>query len=319
MLYLFSEWGEFAPSGTIIFGALLEDLMRSSTETRVIETVADMRVWRESVRQPGEKDKPQVGLVPTMGALHDGHMTLVRKAVRECKHVVVSIFVNPMQFGPNEDFDRYPRTFDKDVQLVRDAGAEVVFHPDVTQLYPDGRGVATKVVAPDQLTERLCGQFRPGHFTGVTTVVLKLFSIVQPDIAYFGEKDFQQLTIIKRMSKDLDLPLEIVGVPTVREIDGLALSSRNVNLTSTERKRASELYKTLCFVREESLSGRRTLEEVLHVAGDRLNKMPEFSLQYLEACDPATLAPLKTPQTPMVILVAAKLGSVRLIDNLLVT
>lgn len=293
--------------------------MRSSTETRVIETIADMRVWRESVRQPGEKDKPQVGLVPTMGALHDGHMTLVRKAVRECRHVAVSIFVNPMQFGPNEDFDRYPRTFENDVKLVREAGAEVVFHPAVTQLYPDGHGVATKVVAPGDLTERLCGQHRPGHFTGVTTVVLKLFSIVQPDVAYFGEKDFQQLTIIKRMSKDLDLPLDVVGVPTVREIDGLALSSRNVNLTSTERKRASELYKTLCFVREESLSGRRTLEEVLHVAGDRLNKMPEFSLQYLEACDPATLVPLKTAQTPMVILVAAKLGSVRLIDNLLVT
>lgn len=292
--------------------------MRSSTETRVIETIADMRGWRESARHPGETDKWSVGLVPTMGALHEGHMTLVRKAVRECKHVVVSIFVNPMQFGPNEDFDRYPRTFDKDVQMVREAGAEVVFHPTVDQLYPEGHGAATRVIAPPELTDRLCGQFRPGHFTGVTTVVLKLFSIVQPDVAYFGEKDFQQLTIIKRMSKDLDLPLQIVGVPTVREIDGLALSSRNVHLTSTERKRASELYKTLCFVREESLSGRRSLEEVLHVAGDRLNKMPEFSLQYLEACDPTTLAPLKSAQTPMVILVAAKLGSVRLIDNLLV-
>jgi pantoate--beta-alanine ligase len=292
--------------------------MISSTETKVIETIAEMRTWRESVRTSGG-DKPCVGFVPTMGALHEGHLTLVRKAVRECRHTLVSIFVNPMQFGPNEDFDRYPRSFEKDLQMIREAGAEILFHPGVSELYPNGHASSTKVVAPTALTERLCGQVRPGHFSGVTTVVLKLFSIIQPDVAYFGEKDFQQLTIIKRMAQDLDLPVAIAGVPTVREMDGLALSSRNVYLTSTERKRASELYKTLCWVREESLSGRRTLEEVLHVAGDRLNKMPEFSLQYLEACDPATLEPLKTTQTPMVILVAAKLGSVRLIDNLLVT
>ena len=293
--------------------------MRSSTETRVIETIADMRVWRESLRQSGgDASKPSVGFVPTMGALHDGHLTLVRKAVRECRHVVVSIFVNPMQFGTNEDLDRNPRSFENDVELVQKAGAELVFHPTVEQLYPNGCASTTKIIAPVSLTERLCGQLRPGHFPGVTTVVQKLFSITQPDVAYFGEKDFQQLTIIKRMALDLDLPVSVVGVPTVREMDGLALSSRNVYLTSTERKRASELYKTLCFVREESLSGRRTLEEVLHVAGDRLNKLPEFSLQYLEACDPLTLEPLKTVRTPMVILVAAKLGNVRLIDNLLV-
>ncbi len=293
--------------------------MISSTETRVIENIADIRVWRESVRSAGGADKPSVGFVPTMGALHEGHMTLVRKAVRECRHVVVSVFVNPMQFGPNEDFERYPRSFEKDLQLIREAGAKILFHPPVSQLYSDGHASSTKVIAPPELTERLCGQFRPGHFTGVTTVVLKLFSIAQPDAAYFGEKDYQQLTIIKRMARDLDLPVDVVGVPTVREIDGLAMSSRNAYLTSTERKRASELYKTLCFVREESLSGRRTLEDVLKVAGDRLNKMPEFSLQYLEACDPNSLKPLETTQTPMVILVAAKLGSVRLIDNLLVT
>lgn len=291
--------------------------MISRTETRVIESIADLRIWRESVRSgSGASDRP-VGFVPTMGALHEGHMTLVRKAVRDCRHVLVSIFVNPMQFGPSEDFERYPRSFERDLEQIREAGAEVLFHPPVSELYPEGHTSSTKVIAPQELTERLCGQFRPGHFAGVATVVLKLLAITQPDVAYFGEKDYQQLTIIKRMVKDLDLPVSVVGVPTVREIDGLAMSSRNAYLTSTERRRASELYKTLCFVREESQSGRRTLEEVLKVAGDRLNKMPEFSLQYLEACDPVTLAPVQSG--PMVILVAAKLGSVRLIDNLLVT
>lgn len=294
--------------------------MKSATETKVIETVQDYRNWHtELIAAAGKTERPLLGFVPTMGALHEGHLSLIRRAVRECQHVVVSTFVNPMQFGPNEDFDRYPRTFEKDLAHCREAGVSAVFHPAVDELYAAGHESSTKVIPPAQLTDRLCGSFRPGHFIGVATVVLKLFSIVQPNQAYFGEKDYQQLTIIKRMVGDLNLPVKIVSVPTVRESDGLALSSRNVNLSSDERKRAPELYRTLCVVREDAISGRRSLEEALRMARERLSKVPEFSLQYLEACNPATLEPLREVATPMVILVAAKLGSVRLIDNLIVT
>ncbi|MBX9690665.1 MAG: pantoate--beta-alanine ligase [Candidatus Obscuribacterales bacterium] len=291
--------------------------MKSITETSVIETVQDYRSWRSSLIEAGSQ-RPLLGFVPTMGALHDGHMTLIRRAVRECQHVVVSTFVNPLQFGPGEDFDRYPRTFDKDLALCREAGAAVVFHPSVDELYASGHQGNTTVIPPAALTDRLCGSFRPGHFVGVATVVMKLFSIAQATQAYFGEKDYQQLTIIRRMVADLNVPTEVVAVPTVRESDGLALSSRNVYLNYDERKRAPELYRTLCVVREESISGRRTLEEALRIAREKLSKVPEFALQYLEACDPNTLEPLKELKTPMVLLVAAKLGSVRLIDNLIV-
>lgn len=290
--------------------------MKSSTETSVIETIAEFRAWHAGLATSDAK--PKLGFVPTMGALHDGHMTLIRRAVRDCQNVAVSIFVNPLQFGPNEDFDRYPRTFEKDLAMCRDAGVTTVFHPSVDELYASGHSSSTKVVPPPELTDRLCGSIRPGHFVGVATVVQKLFAIVQPDQAYFGEKDYQQLTIIRRMVQDLNLPVSVVAVPTVRESDGLAMSSRNAYLSSDERKRAPELYRTLCVVREDSLSGRRPLQEALKFAREKLSKVPEFSLQYLEVCDPNTLEPLSTAKTPMVILVAAKLGSVRMIDNLLV-
>jgi pantoate ligase/cytidylate kinase len=294
--------------------------MKSATETCVIETIGDFRRWHaEHLSQSGKSDRPFLGFVPTMGALHEGLLTLVRRAVRECEKVVVSIFVNPMQFGPNEDFDRYPRTFEKDLGLCREAGVSAILFPAVNELYNSGHESSTKVVPPAELTDKLCGAFRPGHFVGVATVVLKLFSIVQPNQAYFGEKDFQQLCIIRRMVADLNSPVNVISVATVREFDGLALSSRNVNLSSDERKRAPELYRTLCVVREDSMSGRRSLEESLRTARERLSKVPEFSLQYLEACDPATLEPMREAKTPMVILVAAKLGSVRLIDNVIVT
>ena len=293
--------------------------MKSATETKVIESVKDYRSWQASVAaEQKDAERPFLGFVPTMGALHEGHMNLIHRAVRECQNVVVSIFVNPMQFGPNEDYDKYPRTFEKDLKFCRDAGVAVVLAPGREELYASGHELSTKVIPPAELTDRLCGSIRPGHFVGVATVVLKLFSIVQPNQAYFGEKDYQQLTIIKRMVSDLNLPVSIVSVATVRESDGLALSSRNVYLSPLERKRAPELYRTLCVVREDALSGRRTLEEALKAAREKLSKVPEFSLQYLEACDTQTLEPLKEVKSPMVILVAAKLGSVRLIDNLIV-
>ena len=293
--------------------------MKSVAETKIIETVSAYREWRASVESTGDVEKPVVGFVPTMGALHEGHMSLIRRAVRECQNVVVSTFVNPMQFGPNEDFDKYPRTLEKDIAFCRDAGVAVVFNPPVDELYSAGHEASTKVIPPADLTDRLCGTIRPGHFVGVATVVLKLFSIAQPDQAYFGEKDFQQLTIIRRLVKDLNLPVHVVGVATVRESDGLALSSRNVYLNYDERKRAPELYRTLCVVREDALSGRRSLAEALKVAREKLSKVPEFALQYLEACDPLTLEPMSEMKTPMVLLVAAKLGTVRLIDNLIIS
>ena len=291
--------------------------MKSATETKVIETISDYRSWRAE-QIATQSERPLIGFVPTMGALHDGHMTLISRAVRECEKVVVSIFVNPMQFGPNEDFDRYPRTFERDLSRCRDAGVSVVFFPAAEELYANGHETSTKVIPPAELTDRLCGAMRPGHFVGVATVVLKLFSIVQPEQAYFGEKDYQQLAIIKRMVSDLNLPVKVVPVPTVRESDGLALSSRNLNLSSDERKRAPDLYRTLCVVREDTISRRRNLKEALNAAREKLRKTPEFSLQYLEACDPLTLEPLEEAKTPMLLLVAAKLGSVRLIDNLIV-
>lgn len=290
--------------------------MKSTTECPVIETIAEFRAWHKGLQS--SSDKPLLGFVPTMGALHEGHMTLIRRAVRDCQQVAVSIFVNPMQFGPNEDFERYPRTLEKDLAMCRDAGVTAVFHPQVEELYASGHTNSTKVVPPQELTDRLCGSYRPGHFIGVATVVQKLFSIIQPNQAYFGEKDYQQLTIIRRMVQDLNEPVTIVPVATVRESDGLAMSSRNTHLSSDERRRAPELYRTLCVVREDSMSGRRSLQEALKFAREKLSKVPEFSLQYLEVCDPNTLEPLSEAKTPMVILVAAKLGSVRLIDNIIV-
>lgn len=290
--------------------------MKSTTECPVIETIAEFRAWHKGLQS--SSDKPLLGFVPTMGALHEGHMTLIRRAVRDCQNVAVSIFVNPMQFGPNEDFERYPRTLEKDLAMCRDAGVTAVFHPQVEELYAAGHTSSTKVVPPQELTDKLCGSYRPGHFIGVATVVQKLFSIIQPNQAYFGEKDYQQLTIIRRMVQDLNEPVTIVPVATVRESDGLAMSSRNTHLSSDERRRAPELYRTLCVVREDSMSGRRSLQEALKFAREKLSKVPEFSLQYLEVCDPNTLEPLTEAKTPMVILVAAKLGSVRLIDNIIV-
>ena len=293
--------------------------MKSFTETRVIENVSEFRQWlSEKGKKELNDDRPALGFVPTMGALHAGHLALVRQAVQDCRHVVVSIFVNPLQFGPQEDFGRYPRTFKQDLELCREAGVSVVLHPVVEDLYPGGCGQSTKVVPPASLTDCLCGLFRPGHFTGVATVVLKLLDIVQPQQAYFGQKDFQQLAIIRRMVSDLNLPVKVVSVPTVRDNDGLALSSRNVYLLADERARAVELYKTLCQVRDDALAGRFGLQQCLERGRERLAKVPEITLQYLEACDPLSLEPVRRLSPPAVILVAARVGNVRLIDNMIV-
>lgn len=289
---------------------------------KVISTVCDFDAWREENVQAGKgsaRKKVALGFVPTMGALHEGHMRLIGKARQESEKLAVSIFVNPMQFGPREDFGKYPRPFERDVQLCQEAGVDVIFSPRTETIYPFGVEENTRIVPPEFLAGCLEGFFRPGFFTGVATVVNKLFNIVRPDAAYFGEKDFQQLQVIKRMVADLNMPVAIRGLPTVREADGLALSSRNVYLKEDERKLAPILYKTLCEIRDSAVSGKCSLNESLYKARSDLASKPEVTLQYIEARDPDTFQPKQELKPPAVILVAAKIGDVRLIDNLFVS
>jgi pantoate--beta-alanine ligase len=253
-----------------------------------------------------------------MGALHEGHMTLIRKARQECRHLVVSIFVNPLQFGPNEDFDKYPRTFERDRQLCEEAEVDVIFCPTVDVIYPGGQEVTTKVIPPEVLEKSLYGQHRPAFFSGVATVVTRLFNLVQPTSAYFGEKDYQQLAVIKKMVADLQMPVSIIGVDTVREKDGLACSSRNALLTPEQRNQAPTLYQTLVKIRDACLENPTNLAPALSQGKERLSAVAGVDLKYLVACDVDTLAELATGRKPMVLLVAAKFEEVWLIDTLVV-
>jgi len=276
---------------------------------QVVETVKDLKSWRRA-------HVGRVGFVPTMGALHEGHMSLVRQARQECDFVIISIFVNPLQFGPHEDLNKYPRPIEKDLDLCRKNGVDLVFHPTVEEMYTGAE--TTKVVPPANITSTLCAPIRPGHFIGVATVVMKLFNMVEPTVAYFGEKDYQQLTVIRQMVADLNIPIEIVGVPTYRDKDGLALSSRNIYMNEEERLLAPKLHQVLCQVRDDALSGKVSLKYALTRGREIIRQIPNSELQYLEVCDAVTLEILNEVRLPMVILVAAKLGNVRLIDNLVV-
>ncbi|MGY1600828.1 pantoate--beta-alanine ligase [Geodermatophilus sp. SYSU D00815] len=275
------------------------------TGPAVAESVADLRRLRDRLPAP-------VVLVPTMGALHEGHRTLVRAAKRYGGSVVVSVFVNPTQFGPGEDFDRYPRTWDADLAALAEEDADVVFHPGVDEVYPPGSVGVT--VQPGPLGAVLEGAVRPGHFAGVLTVVAKLFGLVRPDVAVFGEKDYQQLTLIRAMARELALGVEVVGVPTVREDDGMALSSRNRYLSTEERARAATLSAAL---RAGADAGPRGAGAVLAAAREVLAGAPQLVLDYLELTDP-DLGPAPAAG-PARLLVAARAGSTRLIDNLAVT
>lgn len=253
----------------------------------------------------------RIAFVPTMGALHEGHLALVRAARRQCERVVVSIFVNPTQFGPNEDFSRYPRTVEADIKLLSTVPADLVWLPEVEDIYPPG---STTRVTVGEMGDVLCGAHRPSHFDGVATVVTILLNSVQPDMAFFGEKDYQQLHIIRRMAADLGLPGEIHGVPTMREADGLALSSRNRYLSAEERAKAPLLYAVMREIASESADGGQ-----LHAAleeGRAALSEAGFTVDYLEARDERTLAPLSAPSLHGRLFVAAKLGNTRLIDNL---
>ncbi len=276
---------------------------------RIVETISELRV--STIAQARASGKV-VGLVPTMGALHTGHRALIEAASQRDDFVVVSIFVNPTQFGPDEDYKRYPRQLIRDAELAEQAGGDLIFAPSRAEIYPNHHSTWVEV---EDLTEGLCGRFRPGHFRGVTTVVAKLLNIVQPARAYFGEKDYQQLTVIKRLVRDLNMPVEIVGLPTVREADGLAVSTRNQYLDTQQRAAAPRLYLALQHGAEaarKSASGAQ-VEEVVR---ESLASEPMFTVQYVQAVDPETLRPLGKARAPMVIAAAAYLGDTRLIDNI---
>lgn len=275
---------------------------------RVADSIAETRAFVRSVRGDGKS----IGLVPTMGAFHEGHLTLMRRARSEEDVVIVSLFVNPLQFGPGEDYETYPRDFETDARLAQAEGVDLIFAPSPQEMYP--QPPLTKVVVTE-LTDGLCGPQRPGHFVGVATVCMKLFGIVQPDRAYFGEKDYQQLQVVRRMVADLNVPVRVVGVPTVREPDGLAMSSRNQYLTAAQRQVAPQLYRALQAGAEAVRKG-ATGPQAEVVVRDWLARFSDFTIHYVSAVHPETLEPAGWSGPPMVLAAAAQLGRARLIDNI---
>lgn len=269
-----------------------------------------MRAWSETRRAEGRR----VGFVPTMGYLHEGHISLVRIAKeRGCDAVAASIFVNPTQFGPGEDYERYPRDEERDLAMLSGAGVGAVFLPGVHEIYPDGYQTYVEV---NGVSRGLCGAMRPGHFRGVATVVAKLLIVARPHVAVFGEKDFQQLAVIRAMARDLNLGVEIVGAPIVREPDGLAMSSRNKYLQGADRAAARCLYRGLCAARELYDVGVRVPEKLLGAVREKIAAEPLAKLEYVEARDPDTLSESLPSTGRMTILVAARVGPARLIDNI---
>jgi len=277
--------------------------------TPVVHTIAEVRAAVDRARGLGMS----IAFVPTMGALHEGHAALVRAAGKPCSFVVVSIFVNPKQFGPTEDFAKYPRTLDADRELCTEAGANLIFAPSAEEMYPEG---AVTFVEVAKLGDVLCGASRPGHFRGVCTVVLKLFNIVQPDAAYFGAKDYQQARIIERMVRDLDVPVEVKIEPTVREADGLAFSSRNRYLSPAERAAASGIYRALVGVRDCTQAGETTAVSLEKQLNESLAAIPGARVDYARIVDAETLEPVSNLNRPAVAAVAVYLGTTRLIDNI---
>jgi pantoate--beta-alanine ligase len=256
----------------------------------------------------------RIGFVPTMGALHDGHLSLVREARKQCQVAVVSIFVNPTQFGPNEDFARYPRSFEKDATMLACQQTDFIFSPTVQEMYP---GDATSWVTVEGLSEKLDGRSRPGHFRGVTTVVSKLFNIVQPDLAFFGQKDAAQVAVIRKMVRDLKSDVQIVVCPIVREADGLAMSSRNAYLNPEQRKQATILYRSLMRVQSMAKDGQLKSEALIAAGKAKIAEDPVVRLDYFEIVDPHTLDPVLDVANGALVAVAACVGNTRLIDNIL--
>lgn len=274
---------------------------------QTLHTIADIRAQVRAWQNAGDI----VAFVPTMGNLHDGHVTLVREGRKQAQRVVASVFVNPTQFGPNEDFDKYPRTLAEDSAKLAAAGCDALFAPSVDEMYPHGK--TQTVVHVPGLGDVLCGRSRPGHFDGVSTVVSKLFHSVPADLALFGEKDFQQLAIIRRMVRDLNFPVRVIGVPTVREPSGLAMSSRNGYLTAEQKATAAVIWRSLSAARDAILGGRRDFTAVAAEAARNI-EASGLVIDYLEVCNGEDLGPAEAGDY-LVIAVAAKLGATRLIDN----
>jgi pantoate--beta-alanine ligase len=280
-----------------------------SESPQVVTAISDTRAAVKRARSRGAI----VGLVPTMGALHAGHLSLIRRARAETGFVVVSIFVNPTQFGPHEDLSRYPRPFDEDMRRCAEADVDLVFAPEAETIYPAG---FSSFVTVEGLSERLEGSFRPGHFRGVATVVLKLLNIVAPDVAYFGQKDAQQARVIQHMVRDLDVPVEIRVCPTVREPDGLALSSRNAYLNAGERQRALSLSRSLRAAADAIAAGERDAKSVRQKMQSVLESEPGVTVDYAGLVDPVTFEPVTAIAGTVLAVVAARVGPARLIDNL---
>jgi pantoate--beta-alanine ligase len=281
----------------------------SDTALPVVRKTSDLRARIAAWRTAGDR----IGLVPTMGALHRGHLALVQRALDAGERVVVSIFVNPTQFGPNEDFASYPRNEAEDVEKLRALGTDLVWAPELHEMYPPRFSTYVRV---EELTEHLDGPHRPGHFQGVATVVTKLLRQVTPDRAYFGEKDYQQLQVVTRLARDLDLGVEIVGVPTVRDPDGLALSSRNLYLSADERQRAGILPQVLTETAAAAAAGIASFAELLRAARAALGEAGFGPIDYIQICDAETLVPVSSLERPARLFVAARLGRTRLIDNI---
>jgi len=279
-----------------------------------MRTIKDAKTMYSYSRKMKNRGK-SIGFVPTMGALHEGHLSLIEEAKKKCDIVVVSIFVNPIQFGQGEDFKSYPRSHKKDTSFLNNLEVDALFLPSEKEMY--GEGFLTSVEV-DNLSKKLCGKTRPDHFKGVTTIVAKLFNIVDPDLAVFGEKDWQQLLIIKQMAKDLNFPVKIIGLPTVRAYDSVAMSSRNDYLTGQERERATSLYKILLEAKALIETGEKNPHKILVRLRSMIGSVSLIRLEYLVLVDPKTLNEIKAVKGDILVAVAAKVGQTRLIDNLLV-
>jgi len=277
----------------------------------IVEKVKDMKELSKKYL----KENKTIGFVPTMGFLHEGHLSLVKRAREENDIVVVSIFVNPTQFGPNEDYESYPRDFERDVKLLKELNVDVVFHPPVEEMYPKD---FSTYVEETKLSRYLCGKSRPGHFRGVCTIVTKLFNIVHPTRAYFGQKDAQQFRVIKRMVRDLNMDVELVECPIVREHDGLAMSSRNIYLSDDERVQALALYNSLKLAENLIKSGERDAGVVKSAMKEFLSRYDKVKIDYVEIVDEETLEPVKHIEGKVIVAIACWVGKARLIDNVIV-
>lgn len=288
--------------------------MKNAAKTKLIHNISSIR---DEIKKYKEK-KSVIGFAPTMGALHVGHESLIKKAKQDCDVVIVSIFVNPAQFGPSEDFDKYPRQLEQDRETCEKLGVDIIFAPASEELYPQSETFTnenlTMVIPPSSYQEKLCGKSRKGHFNGVATIVLKLFNIINPDRAYFGRKDAQQLIIIKKMVNDLNIPVQIIDCPTVREPDGLAFSSRNKYLDTESRKKADCIYKTLKNIEGKYLSGEVSAKDLINQA--KKNIHADMHIEYFEALDIDTLCPVENITSGNLVAIAVKIKGVRLIDNI---